>query len=560
MRHWRIFITAMISCALAGAAEAAPRLDWVFPAGGKRGSTFRAKVAGGSMSGLTGLVSATPGVSAKILSENSSSSQREVEITVAPDAALGRHEIRVYDETGASNPKFFWVGQFREMSEEEPNNERREAQKIEMPVTINGKISRGSDIDSFTFQAKKGQTVAIEFHSLRLLGNLNNSWLKGYARVEDKKGRILAENDGYYNWDPYIEFPVPEDGEYTVSYRDIQYRGNERGVYRLTIGVRPHIWSAFPFGGQRGTTVSVRLRGANLGTNTRRDVQIPADALEDPRVRRRRNSSFPELTPQRFKVDGIFTNYQRFVASRRPNFLEQEPNDDVQSANRVKLPVEVYGILEKPGDVDSYIFAAKKGQRLEMEILSRRAEKPTDSVIVLLKADGSKIAENDDALGRDSRLTRTIDADGDYIIQVRDIDERGGPAFVYRLSLAPPRPDFGLVATQDKPTVKPGGSVTLNLDITRANGFDGPITVKAVGLPPGLTAAALVIPKGQNKATLTLNCAPGTPHQAIVLRLVAEATIAGQTERREAVTTETYNIQGTAFQRDLKGPVLVVTP
>src|SRR5690348_16150821 len=113
--------------------------------------------------------------------------------------------------------------------------------------------------------------------------------------LEDSRGDLLADNDGYYSWDPYLQFVAPEDGDYTVSYRDIQYRGNPMGVYRLTIGVVPHIWAAFPMGGQRGTTIPVRLLGCNLGANDHQTVTIAPDAPEG-------------LHDEWFNVAGVWTN------------------------------------------------------------------------------------------------------------------------------------------------------------------------------------------------------------------------------------------------------------
>jgi len=182
----------------------------MLPCGGQRGTTFRATIAGTELDKLTGFISSGPGVTAKLLPPEEG--RTTLEVTVAPDAPLGKTEVRVYGPTGASNPKFFWVGQFREMTETEPNDARSQAQRIELPVTINGQVGQGSDIDSYTFTLKQGQEVSIEIQSLRLLGELGNTWLKGYAWAEDSSGNLLAENDGYYRWDPYLQFVAPRMG------------------------------------------------------------------------------------------------------------------------------------------------------------------------------------------------------------------------------------------------------------------------------------------------------------------------------------------------------------
>ena len=88
----------------------------------------------------------------------------------------------------------------------------------------------------------------------------------------------------------------------------------------------------------------------------------------------------------------------------------------------VTVPVTINGRIERPGDIDSFRFKAAKGQRLVMEVLARRAESPMDPVLRLRDAEGSLIQENDDARDRDSRIERTFDTAGDYIVQVKDLE------------------------------------------------------------------------------------------------------------------------------------------
>src|SRR5207302_8699540 len=156
----RLIFSCIAACLLASAAQAAPRLNWMLPSGGRRGTTFQATVSGTELEALTGVVSTGPGVAAKVLPPSEGSdpkTTRLLEVTVAADAPLGHDEVRVYDRTGASNPRFFWVGQYPEIMEKEPNDGRSLAQPVELPVTINGQIGQGSDIDSYTFTLKKGQ-------------------------------------------------------------------------------------------------------------------------------------------------------------------------------------------------------------------------------------------------------------------------------------------------------------------------------------------------------------------------------------------------------------------
>src|SRR5207244_12868359 len=47
--------------------------------------------------------------------------------------------------------------------------------------------------------------------------------------------------------------------------------------------------------------------------------------------------------------------------------VEQEPNNEPAKANRVPVPGAVTGQLLEKGDVDYFVFAGKKGQRLIVE-------------------------------------------------------------------------------------------------------------------------------------------------------------------------------------------------
>ena len=84
-------------------------------------------------------------------------------------------------------------------------------------------------------------------------------------------------SDDYYRWDPLIAFQPPKEGDYTVFYHDLNFRGDQNAVYRLTLGVVPHAIGIFPLGGQRGKTVNVQFTGPNLKEATQQ-VSVPPDS------------------------------------------------------------------------------------------------------------------------------------------------------------------------------------------------------------------------------------------------------------------------------------------
>ena len=85
-------------------------------------------------------------------------------------------------------------------------------------------------------------------------------------------------------------------------------------------------------------------------------------------------------------------------------------------------------------------------------------------MLTLRDAAGKKVAEDDDVvagwgglLGNpDSSLFYTPKQDGDLLIEVRDRQNRGGAAFVYRLKVDHRVPGFQLFTTPENFTVRRG--------------------------------------------------------------------------------------------------------
>src|SRR5262249_15109078 len=129
--------TVVAWCAACATASAGPRLTRLYPPGGQRGTTVRVEASGAELGALTGVVDSETGLTVRLLPSAGEGGKitQTLEVAVAPDAPLGKHELRVFDRTGASNPKYFWVGELPEVAEQEPNNDWSEAQHVTPPVT-----------------------------------------------------------------------------------------------------------------------------------------------------------------------------------------------------------------------------------------------------------------------------------------------------------------------------------------------------------------------------------------------------------------------------------------
>ncbi len=290
---------------------------------------------------------------------------------------------------------------------------------------ITGSIDGGGDVDMFQFSAKKNETIVFEVQAARTGSKLDSS-----LRVFDMTGKVLAHDEDTNDLDSLIAFHPPQDGEFLLQIRDLRYMGGKDYPYRIVAGPTPYIESVFPPGGQNGTTVEVKPRGYNLEGI----AKIPVDV----------KGYRPSLSHS-MKIHGESaagrSNDVLFDVSDFPEINEAEPNDTVAAANAVSISAKARGIvingqIGKPKDADYFRFAAIKGHKLSFEIAPGRIGSPIDPLLILFNAKGDFL-QQDDVNGK---FERGFDADGDFIICVRDLHDRGGPEYPYRLVIREPVP------------------------------------------------------------------------------------------------------------------------
>ncbi len=136
----------------------------------------------------------------------------------------------------------------------------------------------------------------------------------------------------------------------------------------------------------------------------------------------------------------------------------------------------------------------------------------------------------------DSFLEFVPPRDGDFILRIKDADERGGDNFAYRLMFRSPQPDYDIVADPYWPNVPAGDSVALNVRARRRDGFSEPIEVKIEGLPEGYSAENGVILSGEDSINLALKAAPDAKSSAYGsnFKAVARSVVDGKEAKREA--------------------------
>ena len=133
----------------------------------------------------------------------------------------------------------FAVGETPETEETEPNGSPQQANPIEMPVTINGRIGQPGDVDCFTFTAQAQQQLLMDVQARRL-----DSPLDSILTVLDANGLSVAQNDDAedncqplitHHADSRLVYTFRRTGKYVVRIADVQGKGGQEFAYRLMI-------------------------------------------------------------------------------------------------------------------------------------------------------------------------------------------------------------------------------------------------------------------------------------------------------------------------------------
>jgi len=562
-----------------------PRLNAVYPCGARQGTEIESVVVGGDLEGATGLYFSHPGIVAKPAGAG------KFTIQVAKDVPVGHYDVRAVTAIGLSNFRTFVVGDCAEVQEKEPNNEFAQAQRVPVPVVVNGRIDGSADVDHFLFTAKKGQRLLIDCRAARI-----DSPLDATLMLYDARGKELAYCGDYYGKDPFLDVTIPEDGDYVIKVWDFVYSGGPDNVYRLHIGSGPHIDAVLPAAVPAGARTTVTIYGRNLPEGKpapddwkvlgrplemiTREIEAPADALGSAVLR-----ASGAIRPAHAGLDGFDFRLASAEGSSNAVFigitpdptersalwrgrLEREPNNDRPSAQPLSIPCDVSGTFCPRGDLDHYRVSLKS-EKVVADVIGERQSGLTDPFLSVFDPAGKRIFAQDDlsrnigqlrfpTMSRDVRWDFTAPADGDYVLQVRDLyhQQRGDPRFVYRLNVRHPRADFRLVVVPthdihpDATVVGRGGRYWMDVLAFRNDGFDGPIQVEATDLPPGVSCAPVVIGPGKTSVPLVFEAAADAPLGFGAIRVTGKATIDGAEVVRPAraggLTWPTVNTPGQA--------------
>jgi hypothetical protein len=532
-------VLAALASGLGGPkAQAQPgaRLEAVYPAGGRRGESVAVTFSGRGLQEVRGILFSGSGVAGevqkasqvKVTGEGVSASLAgstavQVRVTVARDAALGPREVRLVTGQGVTDARFFEVGDLPEWTR--PASPTEGTKSLTLPMTVNGRFLEEDETHSYSFQGVEGQHLIFDVKAERLGSSADLS-----AAIMDSTGKEVASATDTVGLDPLISFTVPASGSYTLQLKETGGHAGQGHLYRVVAGALPYIQSAFPQGGQRGTSVEVTLGGVNLnGTSAVTRVDIAADAPLGNRLLQVSTPYGP-------------SNAWPFLIGDLPEVLAT-PRAAGEPPQAVAVPIVVNGRILQPKESHLFRFTPRAGETLIFEVMARRLGSPLDSLLIMEDGKGQELARNDDFGSKDSEIRYTFPTPagtqpgaslGEYRVRIQDAVGRGGPDFNYRLSLRRPSPDFRLEVTQDRLAVPAGGKYPLEVKVTRIDGFEGPVGVEASGLPAGVTAMPLTLQAGESSGWLTLAADANAPRSADAFTVQGLAQVGGTTIKHPA--------------------------
>ena len=262
----------------------------------------------------------------------------------------------------------------------------------------------------------------------------------------------------------------------------------------------PDIQGVFPHGGMRGSSVQVRISGRNLKDVA--SIRFSDAGIRGEIVERRDTElavrigidSSAEPGRHDFRLIGpAGSNIAWFDVGGLREVTETEPNDSLEQAQAITLPVLVNGIVEK-GDYDFFRFTVQAGETLTFDLNGTRNGSPLDGVLALYDSGGEQLAYNDDYyIFKDPHLVSKFEKAGTYFVRLNGSEESGSHNSDYRLTIgAMPWVSHALPSGGQR-----GQTTTVRLEGVNLGG------ITEVTLGPGLAHAAVTRASG-NQAEVRL--------------------------------------------------------
>lgn len=460
----RCLLLAAISTNTLRAAER-PELTRLFPPGGQAGTVVEVEATGKFPVWPIQAWSDTDAI--RWSCEEGSG---KLKATIDAGAKPGLHWLRLYHPNGATSVRPFLVSDMPEQIEVEPNNRAAEANAVPaMPACFQGVLDKRGDVDVISVMLTAGQKLVATVDASQWL----RSPVDAILQLLDSDGFVVAENLDHFGLDPSIEFLAPRDGKYFVR----------------VFGFPAAPDSTIAFGGGVDWLYRLRLR-----------LQSEVAAV----------------------LDSSSTGYLGSEGSSHT--IEHGEAISRDTAIAIEVPARLRGTIAQSGQQKYVRFKGVAGQTYRIQLRARELGSALDGTVAVLDAQGKQLSQQDDVGNdRDPDLRWKAPADGDYLIEVSDFHQAGGPDYGFELLVNAVIPDFSLSVPNDLIQLVVGKETEIQVKLNREGNFAGEIIVSLEGAPEGVDCPAVKsIQGGDTEKKITLKVKSTVPFQG-PLKISAKA-------------------------------------
>lgn len=520
-----------------------------YPMGIKRGASASVNFAGTSVQGV-----------------------QPVAFNVPTDAAVNWLTVGARSANGKSSGfALLSVGTQDEVLEAEPNNEQPQATRVGFGANINGRFDQPGDIDRFVFTAKG--TQRFQFVGVtRSQGSPTDLYMR--LLKPDGAEVALAEDAGPN--EGVIDYTFPTDGDYTLIVEDLHRRGGPEFAYR--IAVRPFedkfqlSASAdtlnIPQGGLAAITVTA-VRGSFAGPIHLSIADAPEGVAATPTVIGPGRVAATMTVQCAAGVPAGKVHQLKIVGTSMLGATERKVFATLNDARKiafsglawpppslsetVAIGVAPPALFALKTDAPEVIFGKDLSATVKV-VATRGADFGEDIVLAVepvkdglpagITAAVKPIAKGTNEIAITFAATAAAPL-GEFSVVLLGTGKKGSatavqPIPTLKLNLKAP---FALKPNFAAGTLARGQTLKTKVVVERNPAYAGPITLAFQNLPKGVTAAAAMIPAGQNEVEIVLTAAADAAAGAVQNIVVQGEGMAGTAKLTAAAPNATLTVQ-----------------
>jgi hypothetical protein len=552
----RVLASLVFLPLLSGTAGAAdePQLVSLFPLSAQRGTSIDVQVRGKALDSAFAVSFGSSSLTAKVrriesielglrqvaVGDESRTSRRGqqavISLEIPPSTRLGDHRVRLVTHHGVSNGLIFRVLSEPVVAETaSPHQQPDASQAITIPLAVTGVIANPGEVDFYSCNVTQGQILAIELIAQRealaasfrpqvALYQPTGSWFDSHrlTRLAFNNAAVVDTSRGPAGQavpTSAITHRFLAAGRYLIAVDSAFGTGAPEFSYqlRVTAATELVLRQDTGTGVYREAPAQLQLAHWNERTFRRRLSAEHMESLWSRTLRQARNSVETQEVAAAAKSPALETetpSNQKPVREHDPparlDILpvgEQEPNNRLGDAQVISFPCIFEGIIEQPGDVDTFKFTVPAKGHLAFEIETPKAAPlrfnprldVLDAAGKLLFSNVPGLQLDDEGMPQYSKLnlalqpkvTEKFEKPGEHYLRVREITTRyGNSDFVYRVLIRQQIPHIGTLAVDvDRINLTAGESQQLTVSAELEEGFSGELLIAVNGLPAGVSAA-----------------------------------------------------------------------